>query len=189
MAAAVSTVSTVMTQVDAAPDAAGQLPPAPLLSSERLQVLPRLEGQRGEGVVAVQLARQAGAPAAADLEAAALAPALPPPALPAASVPAAAAPAASTVSAGGSVQDVIVSAFTPYGPGAVQWGLRVARCESGYNPGAVNPAGPYYGLFQFMVSTFRATPYGGQNILDPVANANAAAWKYAQGGSGAWGCK
>jgi hypothetical protein len=38
------------------------------------------------------------------------------------------------------------------------------------------------------MSTFRATPYGGQNILDPVANADAAAWKYAHGGAGAWGC-
>ena len=45
---------------------------------------------------------------------------------------------------------------------AVAWGLRVARCESGYNPRAYNGAGPYYGLFQFLMSTFKATPYGGQ---------------------------
>jgi hypothetical protein len=185
-------VSTAMTQVDSARSGAGQLPPAPLLSSERLQVLPRLEGQRGEGVVAVQLARQVAAPAAGDLEAAALAPASAPSASRVASTPAAAAPAAAAPAAatgGGSIQDVIVGAFTPYGPAAVQWGLRVARCESGYNPRAVNPAGPYYGLFQFLVSTFNATPFGGQNILDPAANAGAAAWKYAHGGSGAWGCK
>jgi hypothetical protein len=184
-----------MTQVDTAQCGAGQLPPAPLLSSERLQVLPRLEGQRGEGVVAVQLARQVAAPAAGDLEAAALAPAsaaqasrASTPAAAAAPAPAAPVPAAAATG-GGSIQDIIVSAFTPYGTGAVQWGLRVARCESGYNPRAVNPAGPYYGLFQFLVSTFNATPYGGQNILDPAANAGAAAWKYAHGGSGAWGCK
>ena len=29
----------------------------------------------------------------------------------------------------------------------------------------------------------------GQNILDPLANASAAAWKYGHGGSGAWGCR
>jgi soluble lytic murein transglycosylase-like protein len=187
-----------VTQVDSAPNGAGHPPPAPLLSSERLQVLPRLEGQRAEAVVAVQLARQAAVPGAGGLEAAALAPALAPgavsratspPAAPAA--PAAPPPAAAAAQgfAGGSVQDIIVSAFTPYGAGAVQWGLRVARCESGYNPKAVNPAGPYYGLFQFLVSTFKATPYGGQNILDPVANSSAAAWKYSHSGSGAWGCK
>jgi Transglycosylase SLT domain len=89
----------------------------------------------------------------------------------------------------GSVQDIIIQAFTPYGSAAVAWGLRVAKCESGYNPRAYNGAGPYYGLFQFLMSTFRATPYGGQDIYDPVANASAAAWKYGQGGAGAWGCR
>jgi len=88
----------------------------------------------------------------------------------------------------GPVQDIITKAFAPYGPTAVAWGLRVARCESGFNPRAYNPAGPYYGLFQFLMSTFRATPYGGGDIYDPVANANAAAWKYANGGARAWGC-
>jgi hypothetical protein len=98
-------------------------------------------------------------------------------------------PAAPPSVASGTVQDIITKAFTPYGTTAVAWGLRVARCESGYNPRAYNPAGPYYGLFQFLMSTYRATPYGGQDIYDPVANASAAAWKYGQGGAGAWGCK
>jgi hypothetical protein len=89
----------------------------------------------------------------------------------------------------GTVQAIITRAFTPLGPTAVAWGLRVARCESGYNPRAYNGAGPYYGLFQFLMSTFNATPYRGQDIYDPVANANAAAWKYSQGGAGAWGCQ
>lgn len=89
----------------------------------------------------------------------------------------------------GSIQDIITRAFTPLGATAVAWGLRVAKCESGYNPRAYNPAGPYYGLFQFLQSTFNATPFKGQDIYDPTANAGAAAWKYSQGGSGAWGCK
>ena len=89
----------------------------------------------------------------------------------------------------GSIQDIITKAFAPLGATAVAWGLRVAKCESGYNPRAYNPAGPYYGLFQFLMSTFKATPYGSQDIYDPVANASAAAWKYSQGGAGAWGCR
>lgn len=89
----------------------------------------------------------------------------------------------------GPVQDVITKAFAPYGPGAVAWGLRVAQCESGFNARAYNPAGPYYGLFQFLMSTFRATPYGSGDVYDPVANANAAAWKFANGGASAWGCR
>jgi len=89
----------------------------------------------------------------------------------------------------GPIQDIITRAFTPYGPTAVAWGLRVARCESGFNPRAYNPAGPYYGLFQFLMSAFRSTPYGTGDIYDPAANAGAAAWKYAHGGAGAWGCR
>jgi soluble lytic murein transglycosylase-like protein len=89
----------------------------------------------------------------------------------------------------GSIQNIITTVFTPLGPTAVAWGLRVARCESGYNPRAYNGAGPYYGLFQFLMSTFKATPFGGQNIYDPTANASAAAWKYSRGGAGSWGCK
>ena len=99
--------------------------------------------------------------------------------------PPAAAPA---TYAAGSIQQIIHDAFAPYGQTAIDWGERVARCESGYNPRAYNPAGPYYGLFQFAMGTFRATPYGNQDIYDPVANANAAAWKYGQGGQSAWGC-
>jgi hypothetical protein len=113
----------------------------------------------------------------------------PAPARPPAAPPAAPAPAPPPASyPAGSVQDIITKAFAPYGPGAIAWGLRVARCESGYNPRAYNPAGPYYGLFQFLMSTFKATPYGGGDIYDPAANANAAAWKFANGGAPAWGC-
>jgi soluble lytic murein transglycosylase-like protein len=113
----------------------------------------------------------------------------PPPAPPRPATRPPGAPAPPPVSYGsGVIQDIITKAFTPYGPAAVAWGLRVAHCESGFNPRAYNPAGPYYGLFQFLMSTFRATPYGSGDIYDPVANANAAAWKFANGGARAWGC-
>jgi soluble lytic murein transglycosylase-like protein len=88
----------------------------------------------------------------------------------------------------GAVQDLIRQAFGPQGQAAVDWGLRVAACESGYNPNAYNPSGAS-GVFQFMPGTFRATPYGGQNIFDASANVNAAAWYFQQHGGGAWSCK
>jgi hypothetical protein len=188
VAALAAAMSTGASQVAAGPEPAGPPPAAPFLASERLEVVPRLEAQRGEGVIALQQARQAAQGEGGSLEAAAQAPPRSGRSSPAAAGSQSAAPAPANYGSG-SIQDIIVSAFTPYGPGAVQWGLRVARCESGYNPGAVNSAGPYYGLFQFLVSTFKATPYGGQNILDPAANANAAAWKYSHGGAGAWGCR
>jgi hypothetical protein len=89
----------------------------------------------------------------------------------------------------GQVQDIIRKAFAPYGEAATQWGLRVASCESGFNPRAYNAAGPYYGLFQFALPTFKNTPYGNQDPFDPFYNASAAAWKYSITGGGAWGCK
>jgi soluble lytic murein transglycosylase-like protein len=98
--------------------------------------------------------------------------------------PAPAAPRPST----GFVQDLIRQAFGPLGQAAVDWGLRVAACESGYNPNAYNPGGPS-GVFQFMPGTFRGTPYGNQNIFDAAANVNAAAWYYQQHGGGAWACR
>ena len=97
------------------------------------------------------------------------------------------APAAPRPSAG-FVQDLIRQAFGPQGQAAVDWGLRVAACESGYNPNAYNPGGPS-GVFQFMPGTFRGTPYGNQNIFDAAANVNAAAWYFKQHGGGAWACK
>jgi hypothetical protein len=202
LAAVTAAVSAAMAQVHPVwPDLASQPAAAPVLASDRIQVLPRLDVETSQGALAAAQATQLAAqPAAGAPEVARVAPALPgrsTPQAPAAPRPVGATAAAATAAAppppanvpAGSVQDIIVAAFTPYGPAAVQWGLRVARCESGYNPRALNPAGPYYGLFQFLMSTFRNTPYGGQDIFDPVANASAAAWKYGHGGSGAWGCR
>ncbi|HEY8447990.1 MAG TPA: SH3 domain-containing protein [Thermomicrobiales bacterium] len=68
--------------------------------------------------------------------------------------------------------------------------LRVARCESGLNPNAVGAA-PYYasGLFQFLRSTWATTPYANEDIFDPVANANAAAWMWSVGRRNEWVCQ
>jgi uncharacterized protein YraI len=67
--------------------------------------------------------------------------------------------------------------------------VRVARCESNLNPRAVDPSGSYHGLFQFVPSTFATTPYGGQDIYDPWANAHAAAWMWSEGKKSAWVCQ
>lgn len=67
--------------------------------------------------------------------------------------------------------------------------VRVARCESNLDPCAVNRSGPYYGLFQFLKSTWNKTPYGDQSIYDPKAQAMAAAWMWNEGRKNEWACK
>lgn len=66
--------------------------------------------------------------------------------------------------------------------------LCVAKCESSLNNCAVNRDGPYYGLFQFLKSTFDGTPYGDKNIFDPEANALATAWKWKRNQQNEWAC-
>jgi uncharacterized protein YraI len=67
--------------------------------------------------------------------------------------------------------------------------LRVARCESVLDPNAVNPSSNASGLFQFLPSTWATTPYAEQDIFDPVANAEAAAWMWDNGRRGEWTCQ
>jgi soluble lytic murein transglycosylase-like protein len=67
--------------------------------------------------------------------------------------------------------------------------VRVGRCESNLDPRAVNQAGPYFGLFQFLRSTWAGTPFADQDIFDPSANARAAAWMWQQGRRNEWACQ
>lgn len=67
--------------------------------------------------------------------------------------------------------------------------IRVGRCESNLDPRAVNQAGPYFGLFQFLRSTWAGTPFADQDIFDPSANARAAAWMWQQGRRHEWACQ
>ena len=147
----------------------------------------KLDGQTSASWTAVQAAWQAEYDAAQAKEAADAAAAAARNAAATRLVLQAAAAAAPRPSSG-FVQDLIRQAFGPQGQAAVDWGLRVAACESGYNPNAYNPDGAS-GVFQFMPGTFRGTPYGGQNIFDASANVNAAAWYFQQHGGGAWSCK
>ena len=66
---------------------------------------------------------------------------------------------------------------------------RVARCESALDPCAVNRSGPYYGLFQFLKSTWKTTPYKNRSIWDPEAQALATAWMWKQGRKNEWACQ
>ncbi|HEU0115237.1 MAG TPA: transglycosylase SLT domain-containing protein [Thermomicrobiales bacterium] len=67
--------------------------------------------------------------------------------------------------------------------------LRVATCESNLDPCAVNKRGKSYGLFQFIKSTWKSTPYGHKNIFDAKANAMAAGWMWKQGRKNEWVCQ
>lgn len=88
---------------------------------------------------------------------------------------------------GNAIVDIITAAAVKYGqsPEAM---LAVARCESNLNPNDVNPVSGASGLFQFLPSTWRTTPFASYSIFDPWANANAAAWMWQQGRRGEWVC-
>ncbi len=58
------------------------------------------------------------------------------------------------------------------------WALSVIACESGGNPNAYNPAGPYVGLFQILDPS--------RSLFDPAANIAAAYEKYQRQGPRAW---
>jgi uncharacterized protein YabE (DUF348 family) len=64
----------------------------------------------------------------------------------------------------------------------------LAKCESGGNPKAVNPAG-YYGLYQFSLSTW-ASVGGSGNPTNASADEQTARAQalYARGGARQWGC-
>jgi hypothetical protein len=70
------------------------------------------------------------------------------------------------------------------------WAYRVARCESGGDPGAYNRSSGASGLYQVIPSTWRATPQGraGRSPFDGYANAEAAAWLYRNYGPSQWVC-
>jgi hypothetical protein len=84
---------------------------------------------------------------------------------------------------------IIIDAFSPLGPAAVQWAINVAYCESRYHPTSVNSSSGASGLFQFLPSTWAFTPEHASSPFDPAANAQAAAWLYARDGPSQWVCQ
>jgi len=73
--------------------------------------------------------------------------------------------------------------------------VRVANCESpGLRPTLVNSQPVWNGehatgLFQFLPSTFRSTPYRSEDIFSPYANALAAGWMWDNGRRREWACQ
>lgn len=92
----------------------------------------------------------------------------------------------------GSIEQDILDVFGPAGPRA----LRVARCESNFDPGAVNRKNPSVrGIFQIHVSWSEkwelviGEPYE-STWMDAGKNIRFAKWLYDQsGGWGPWACK
>lgn len=96
----------------------------------------------------------------------------------------------------GDVQSIIVKWANFYGVSSDLL-LRIARCESTFNPSAVNRnyfagGGNPSGLFQFLPETFnRYSSKAGfsGNVFNPDDNAHAAAYAFSHGGAGEWECK
>ncbi|MDP9280814.1 MAG: G5 domain-containing protein [Chloroflexota bacterium] len=90
------------------------------------------------------------------------------------------------------IESVILVAAATWGADPNQL-LRVAWCESRYNPYAVNARSSAAGLFQFMPATWAANSvragYGGASVFDVVANANTAAFMFSRGQAWQWSCK
>jgi hypothetical protein len=87
------------------------------------------------------------------------------------------------------IGQIITNAFSPLGPDAVRWAMRVAWCESRYHPNSVNSSSGAAGLFQFMPGTWAGSPFHAKSPFDPVANAQAAAWLYSTYGPQRWTCQ
>lgn len=96
-------------------------------------------------------------------------------------------PAPAPAAGAGAVGVQAIYAVFGNSPG-LTWALRVARCESRYNPLARNVSSGASGLFQFMPSTWSAH-FAGWNIWDPYAQARAALAFYDKGATNAWTCK
>ncbi len=84
-----------------------------------------------------------------------------------------------------SVIGIIEAAAARWGVSG-SWMVKIARCESGLRTTAYNPHGPYIGLFQFLMSTFRNN--GGTDIYSAADQANVTAKMLAHGQAHQWSC-
>ena len=91
-----------------------------------------------------------------------------------------------------SVRELVESFFRP---ADVSRAIRIAWCESSFNPQNVNPVTGAAGLFQHAPDTWvarsTAAGYPGADILDPEANVAVAAWMLYElpGGWSHWQCQ
>ncbi len=89
------------------------------------------------------------------------------------------------------VEAVIRQAAQVHGVSADQL-LRVARCESGLRPDAVNAVSGASGVMQFLPRTWAANSvragYAGESVFNVEANVMTAAWMFGHGQSWQWSC-
>ena len=92
----------------------------------------------------------------------------------------------------GDIEGIIRDAAATWGADETQL-LRVAYCESRFNPSAYNTSSGASGLFQFIPTTWAIASvragYAGASVFDPVANANTAAYMFANLQARQWACK
>lgn len=101
---------------------------------------------------------------------------------------------ATTCSGPGDCPALIRRVFNERGLGyQAEAAVRVAACESGFNPRAYNPSSGASGLFQHLSSLFPARAAGagapGASPFDPYVNTVAAANMVAASGWSAWVCR
>ncbi|MDQ3694770.1 MAG: hypothetical protein M3464_14265 [Chloroflexota bacterium] len=70
--------------------------------------------------------------------------------------------------------------------------LCVARCEStgsrSLEACAYNPTGPWHGMFQYLRSTWRTTPYHKKSMYHPKFAALATGWMWKERRQNEWSC-
>lgn len=85
------------------------------------------------------------------------------------------------------IQAYIIVVFAPLGLKAQAWGLRVAKCESNYNPRAVNERGNWHGLFQYHPETW--AEFSEADIYDWQEQVRVSAYLYSLGQTWRWVCR
>lgn len=95
----------------------------------------------------------------------------------------------------GNIQQIIVDAANRYGVDPNR-ALRIAKCESGFNPNAVNygynengnPSGLYQHISGYWAGRAAKYGYAGASVFDPAANANVTMAMWRDGQAGLWEC-
>lgn len=91
------------------------------------------------------------------------------------------------------IKGYIKQVFAKSGSEAVDWGLRVAKCESGYNPFAYNEKSGTWGIYQFKIGTFLANSeragIENANINNWIQQVETAHFMFSIGQKTAWECE